>query len=205
MLIIGAKGFAKEVLEIFYQNNDIDNLYFFDDVSKDIGDSIFKIKIIKSLKEVELEFKNDSRFTIGIGNPSLRFKLYEKMISIGGNLVSTISPFAQIGHYDNVIEDGCNIMTGVIITNSVKLKKGVLLNINSNIGHDCEIGQFTEVSPGVSISGNCKIGEFCNIGTNATILPKVKIGNYVTIGAGAVVTKDVNDGETVVGIPAKPI
>jgi sugar O-acyltransferase (sialic acid O-acetyltransferase NeuD family) len=205
MLIVGAKGFAKEVLEIFRQNNDIQNLLFFDDVTKDIEDSIFGFKIIKSINLVELEFKNDPRFTLGIGNPKIRYMLFQKMISLGGEFTSTISTFAHIGHYDNIIENGCNIMTGVIITNSVKISKGVLLNINSNIGHDSEIGQFTEVSPGVSISGNCKIGEFCNIGTNATILPKVKVGKNVTIGAGAVVTKDVNDGETVVGIPAKPL
>jgi hypothetical protein len=30
MLIIGAKGFAKEVLEIFKQKNEIDNLFFYD-------------------------------------------------------------------------------------------------------------------------------------------------------------------------------
>jgi serine acetyltransferase len=36
-------------------------------------------------------------------------------------------------------------------------------------------------------------------------LPKVKLGNNVTVGAGAVVTKEVAEGLTVVGIPAKAI
>ena len=33
MLIIGAKGFAKELLEIFHQNNQTSNLSFYDDVN----------------------------------------------------------------------------------------------------------------------------------------------------------------------------
>lgn len=43
------------------------------------------------------------------------------------------------------------------------------------------------------------------IGSGATILPGVTIGEGALVGAGAVVTKDVSDGTTVVGNPAKPI
>ena len=35
MLIIGAKGFAKEVLEILHQNGQTENLCFYDDVNDD--------------------------------------------------------------------------------------------------------------------------------------------------------------------------
>jgi hypothetical protein len=37
------------------------------------------------------------------------------------------------------------------------------------------------------------------------ILDGITIGDDVTIGAGAVVTKDVPDGVTVLGVPARPI
>lgn len=49
------------------------------------------------------------------------------------------------------------------------------------------------------------IGDYVTIYANATILPGVAIGNRARIGAGAVVTHDVEEGQTVVGIPAKPI
>ena len=49
MLIIGAKGFAKEVLEVFYQLNQTENIVFYDDVNSDIGDSLYNIfPILKS-------------------------------------------------------------------------------------------------------------------------------------------------------------
>ncbi|MFZ2430593.1 MAG: hexapeptide transferase, partial [Lutibacter sp.] len=35
MLVIGAKGFAKEVLEVVHQLNELENLVFYDDVNKD--------------------------------------------------------------------------------------------------------------------------------------------------------------------------
>lgn len=42
-----------------------------------------------------------------------------------------------------------------------------------------------------------------SIGSNATILAGVTIGENAMVGAGAVVTRDVTDGATVAGVPAK--
>lgn len=44
-----------------------------------------------------------------------------------------------------------------------------------------------------------------SIGSNATIIAGVTIGENSLIGAGAVVTRDVADGETVAGVPARSI
>lgn len=43
------------------------------------------------------------------------------------------------------------------------------------------------------------------IGSNATILGNVTIGSKAMVGAGAVVTRDVRDGATVVGNPAREV
>lgn len=207
MLIVGAKGFAKEVLEVVYQINDLDDLVFFDDVNNDIPTELYdKFPVLRTRQEVSAYFKTtDNRFTIGIGNPVLRKSLYDQFTSLGGVFTSTLSPFAKIGNFGNRIDIGCNIMTGVVITSDIVIKKGVLINLNCTIGHDSVIGSFAELSPGVHISGNCSIGAYSIIGTNATVLPKLTIGENVIIGAGSVVTKNFPDNCMVVGVPAKII
>lgn len=204
MLIIGAKGFAKEVLEVLHKNDSLQNTVFFDDVNDDVFGKLYnKFPILKSTEEVQNYFQTISnKFTIGIGNPILRKKIYEKFSLLGGEFTSTICSKASIGSYGNIINEGCNIMTGTVITNDITIGKGALINLNCTIGHDCIIGEFVELSPGVHVSGNCKIGNYTNIGTNATILPKITIGSNVIIAAGAVVTKNIPDNCMVAGVPA---
>lgn len=204
MLIVGAKGFAKEVLEaLVIENKYLKDLYFYDDVNDDVAGYLYnRFKIFKSLDEVKENLGDKFEYNVGIGNPFLRKILIDKFDCIGGKLISIISDLAKVGSFDNKIGDGANIMAGTIITNSIILGKAPLINLNCTIGHDCQIGDFLEISPGSHISGYCKIGNFVTIGTNATILPNVTIGSNVIIGAGSVVTKNVPDNCLVVGVPA---
>lgn len=207
MLIVGAKGFAKEVLEVCHQNGDLEHVVFYDDVNDDIEDELYgKFLVLKNLDQAREYFSTkDRRFTLGLGNPALRKKIADIFENIGGVLTSTISPKATIGNYGNTIQYGCNIMSGTVITNDVNLGKGVLLNLNCTIGHDSVIGDFVEISPGCNISGNCIIGDYCNLGTNTVLLPNIQLGKNVIVGAGAVVTKDIPDNSLAVGIPAKVV
>lgn len=205
MLIIGAGGFAKEVLEILKQRNEVDQVVFFDDIARSENIIYDEFKVLGSINEAKEYFieTSDKRCYIGIGKPVLRSKVFEKFKAIGGDFESLISPFSYVGHYDTIIGKGCSIMTGAIITNSVTIGNGCLINLNVTIGHDSTIGKFTEISPGANISGKCIIGDFVSIGTNATVLPNIKVGNNVTIGANSVITRDVPDNCLVMGVPGK--
>lgn len=204
MLIVGAKGFAKEVFEIIYQLKDIDNLVFFDDISSNIQEKMFdSFPILNSDKEVIDYFRKvDKRFTIGIGNPLLRNKMFKKFKNLGGELSSVISVKSSIGSFDCKIGHGCNILGGATISNGASLGVACIVYYNSIITHDCKIGDFVEISPGATLLGRCSIGSYSQIGANVTILPDIKIGKNVIIGAGSIVTKNVDDNCLIYGSPA---
>ena len=204
MIIIGSKGFAKELLEVLHHNKTLENLVFFDNVNDDVHGKLYDtFPILKTFEEVKDYFeKVTNEFAIGIGNPILREKVYQQFTAIGGNCKTIISQYAKIGYYQNEIGIGSTIMTDAIITSNITIGKCCLINKQTLIGHDVKIGDFCELSPGTKIGGNVSIGNFTSIGMNASILPKLNIGNNVVIAAGAVVTKNIPDNCMAAGVPA---
>jgi serine O-acetyltransferase len=101
--------------------------------------------------------------------------------------------------------------TGVDILRQTKIGYGcllphpssIVLNVATIIGNNCVINKGVNIG---SINLHAAvIGDNVYIGPNVCIVENVHIGNNVTIGAGAIVVKDVPDGATVVGNPAKII
>jgi sugar O-acyltransferase (sialic acid O-acetyltransferase NeuD family) len=206
MIVAGAGGFAKQALSVFAQLELSEDLYFFDNQRSDLPDYfIEKFKLITTTEEAALILQQHPNFTLGVGNPQARKTLNDLFISLGGVPYSLISPKAVIAPYDVTIGKSVSFMTGAVVEVSCTIGNGVLLNVNCAITHDSSIGDYTEIMPGVHLSGGVKIGNFCRIGTGSVVLPGVTIGNNVIIGAGAVVTKNIPDNCTAVGVPAKII
>ena len=96
-----------------------------------------------------------------------------------------------------VIPPTTEIGEGTVIPHSV----GIVLHQTSVIGKRCCIYQNVTIGN----ANGPKIGDDVIIGANAVILGNITIGSEARIGAGAVVVKDVPEGVTVVGVPAKII
>ena len=208
MIIIGAKGFAKEILQVIDDNGELEeSLCFFDNISNDLPKLLYdRFRIICSYCELQNYFSSTStKFLLGIGGPLIRYELSREVKNLGGVLTSVVSKTASIGRFGTMLSEGLCIMQHVIIENDVHIGEGCLIHNSSIISHDVRLGNYCEISPGVKLLGRDFIGDFCHIGSNAVVLPNIKVGNHVRVGAGAVVTKDVPDHTTVVGIPAKAI
>ena len=103
------------------------------------------------------------------------------------------------------IKEGAIICPQSIFTSNIKVGKFFHCNYKSAIAHDCRIGDFVTLAPGVLVNGNVTIEDEVYIGAGAVIKQGVTIGKKSIIGMGAVVLKDVSEGTTVVGNPAREI
>ncbi len=106
---------------------------------------------------------------------------------------------------------------------NIRLGAGVFLNFNCVLldVNEIAIGERTQVGPGVQIYAAdhprdaalrrqllelgrpVRIGRDVWIGGGAVLLPGVTVGDNAIIGAGSVVTRDVPEGATVMGNPAR--
>lgn len=203
MIIVGAGGFATELLGVLLHNGKTE-IAFFDNTDQDKTE-YFGFPVLKNESDVKNWFiqSGSNEYCLGIGGPNNRLNLSSLFDTWGGELCSTYSHNIDIGVVENEIGIGTNVCSGVIITGNVKIGRGCIINIKASISHDCTLGDFVEVSPGASITGNCIIESCVTIGANAIIIPRIRIGENSVVAAGAVVTKDVPSNTMVAGVPAE--
>ena len=109
-----------------------------------------------------------------------------------------IAPTASIG-------EGTVVLHGAVVQPNTVVGRHVLINTAASVDHDNVIGDYAHISPHATLCGHVEIGEGTHVGAGAVIIPSVKVGRWSTIGAGTVVVRNVPDGVTVVGNPARVV
>ena len=204
MVILGAKGLAKELLAAIQWDGEATGVSLFDNVNQDTPDCLYgQFSVIKSWEDLETHFLTNPDFVLGVGGQKARIFLSQKASTLGGRLCSFVSEHALVGAFGVKIARGVCILSHATITTDVEIGEGTLINKAAIISHDAVIGSYCEISPGAKILGRTRIGDRTEVGTNAVILPDVVVGCDCRVGAGAVVTKSVPDGSTVIGITAR--
>lgn len=73
-----------------------------------------------------------------------------------------------------------------------------------HVGHDAYICENVELTAGTIIGGFAKIGKNTFMGINSSLRNRRCVGHDNLIGMNAAVTNNFGDGETLIGVPAKP-
>jgi sugar O-acyltransferase (sialic acid O-acetyltransferase NeuD family) len=205
IVILGAGGFARELLWVFREANDVnpqwDVLGFVDEDKSKHGKIICGLPVLGGFDWFEESDRKSVRVLSGVGSTLAKKHLADVSKRLGLEFCSLIHPDTRMSQY---VSMGCGtiITAGNIITTQVNLGDQVTINLGCTIGHDCTVGSYSTLAPGIHLSGYCKIGEGVDLGTGCIVLPGITVGSWSKIGAGAVVVTNVPDGVTVAGVPA---
>lgn len=150
------------------------------------------------------EIARGTRFIVACGSNALRRQQGEALLAQGARLESVVHPAAIVSPSAG-IGGGSAVLAGAIIGPRAVLGRGVIVNHAASVDHDCEVGDFGNISPGARLAGCVRMERGVFIGLNAAVLPGLRLGENAVVGAGAVVTRDVAFGQTVVGVPARPV
>lgn len=203
--IFGAGGLGKEILCLINAIPDWAPIGFYDDgLSK--GSYVHGLPILGGTEELKKPEK-PINLIVAIGDPSVKEKIVHRLKDIKQiNFPTLLHPNSIVMDLERVtIGAGSVVSAGAIITTDVSIGRHVLININATLGHDCVLGDYSSVMPGVNLAGQVVVEGGVLIGAGASVKNGVKLGKGSTVGMGAVVLKEVLPGKTVAGVPAREI
>jgi sugar O-acyltransferase (sialic acid O-acetyltransferase NeuD family) len=196
--IVGYSGHAYVIIDILLSAGRLVTAYC-DQEEKSINP--YHLDYLGKEAEVINKLKKFDFFAC-VGHNGIREKIHTQLSKHLGNPINAIHPSAVISGSVK-LGDGIMVAANATLNPLVEIGTGVICNTSSTIEHECMIGDFSHIAPGVVLCGNVIIGKGSFIGANSVIRQGIRIGNNVIIGAGTVVVKDVPDNATVFGNPAR--
>jgi len=198
LAIIGAGSLGVMTLDaVLNEGNYAKNEIVFIDNGKEKNELIYGVPVIGGMEIIKSNHLDEYDFIIAIANNKVR-----KEIAENNDLpyATVIHPHASVSKYAT-IGIGNIILPNVTIDPDAIIHNHVIINKNTSVGHNVEMEDFSQASPGCLLGGLIQQGTFLGIGV--TLLPNIKIGRFSIVGAGAVVIKDLPDYCTAIGTPAK--
>ena len=191
IIILGAGGHAKVLIEVLLQSGR--QIVGLTDPAKSVLSDYFGVKILGDDDSVFNYSPDEVLLVNGIGampDNNLRRELNDRMVNKGFKYAKAIHPSAVIAS-DVEIEDGVQIMAGVVIQPGVKIGQSCIINTGSVVDHDCVISDDCHLAPGVTLSGNVIVNKRTHIGTGTSVIQDITIGHDCIIAAGSIIHHDI--------------
>jgi sugar O-acyltransferase (sialic acid O-acetyltransferase NeuD family) len=213
VVIVGAGGFAREVLDILMavnaQHPRYEILGFVDDNTELWGLELNGVRVLGGLEWLASARAAGVLATVAVGSPQTRSMLVQKIAAAGLGFCqlthpsAILTPFIELG-------EGAIVTAGCILTNRITIGRHVHINLDCTLGHDAVLEDYATLAPGVHVSGWVHIGKRAYVGTGAVLIngteeAPLTVGDDAVVGAGACVVRPVPAGVTVVGVPARPL
>lgn len=202
IIVYGAGGHAKAVADALRANG-YGISVFVDDVTPGREGQIFcGAPVIAALPKTVVQGSGVAPMAMmAFGVNEARLTKARVATSLGYRFPVVVHPRAYVAPNASVGE-GTVVCVNASIGPDARVGSHVIVNSAATVDHDCVVGDGVHVGPGAVIAGSVTLGEGTFIGAGAVVIDHVTVGKRCVVGAGAVVIRDVEDDQTVVGVPA---
>lgn len=203
LIIWGAAGHGKAVLDIVRATGVFREIAFVDDACAAPGACFFDCEVLSAFEGIEmLKARGHRCFVVAIGDNRARKRCFQEGVNRGLEPALLIHPSAVVSASAR-IGGGTVVMPHVVINAAAEIGCNCILNTGVIVEHDCRIADHVHLAPRVTLGGGVTVESHALVGIGAIALPRARIGEDAIIGAGAVVLDLVPPGATAVGVPAK--
>jgi len=188
IVLIGGGGHCKSVIDVIEQESLFDIVGIVDK-PEFLGKDVLGYPVIGDDSELgDLVKKcNSAIITVGqIRSPLTRVNLFNKIVKLGFDLPTIISPRAYVSKYAH-IGAGSVIMHDAVVNTGVVIGDNCIINTKSLVEHDSVIGNHCHISTNATINGNAVVGNGSFIGSGVVTKEGVRINDNFFARAGSLV------------------
>lgn len=143
-------------------------------------------------------------FLCTIADPIIKAEIVEKLNLKGAKFLTLRHQSVLFFDESTVtVGEGCILAPNSVVSIQVNISNHVGINVACTIGHNVNLGDYTQLSAHINLAGFVQIGEKVFIGSSACFIPNAVAEDRSIIGAGALVLRRVKQETTVFGNPAK--
>jgi sugar O-acyltransferase (sialic acid O-acetyltransferase NeuD family) len=197
--VLGGGGHAKVVIATLQSAGKTVAGIYDDDLSKQ-GNRLLDADILGATPDLDWWRAKPKKAHVAIGDNNIR----QRVASLPAEWIIAQHDTAWV-HPSVRVGGGTLICAGVVIQPDAEIGQHVIANTSCSIDHDCVVGDFAHIAPGVTLAGEVHIEAGVFIGAGATVLPGIKIGAGAVVGAGSVVIRNVDAGAKIAGVPARKL
>lgn len=203
LLLIAASGLAREIVAA--APSGIRFAGILDDDPAKLGTSVGGVPVIGGLEQAAR--RGGAKLAVCAGKGVSRRGLVNRLGEFGvtdADYATLIAPGVRVPA-DCSVGVGSILLPGVVLTANVVIGRHVVAMPNVTLTHDDEVADFVTLCAGVSIGGTAQLGEAAYLGMNSSVRQNVRVGADSVLGMGAALLTDLPQGETWVGVPARPL
>jgi sugar O-acyltransferase (sialic acid O-acetyltransferase NeuD family) len=201
LTVLGAGGHAKVVCDAILRAGLAISVAVRDDNAALAGSRVLGLEVCVPIGPLEAV---SHHVHVAIGDNGARRALALQAQAAGRQLVAVVHPHAGVSQHAR-IGAGVFVAAHALLAPDAQIGECAIINHGAVVDHDCRVGAWTHVAPNATVGGAVMVGEGCLIGAGAVVLPGLRIGDWAVIGAGAVVTRSVQEGQKVMGVPAREV
>lgn len=205
LILVGASGLAREALAVTSILREHSPVHVVDDDERLWGTMHGSARVLGGPELVgDL---TDHVVLVAVGRGTARRRIVRRLEA------HAVTPdrYASIVHprllppADIRIGVGCLVLDGVVMTADVEVGDHVVAMPHVTLTHGDVVEDFVTLCAGVTLGGGVRVRSGAYLGMNSCVREGVTVGRDATLGMGAVLLKDLPDGETWAGVPARPI
>lgn len=150
------------------------------------------------------------RFVMAVADPGAKRALLAEACRSCG---IAEEQFVALMHPSAICSPECSIGLGhgvvigpyCIIEPHTLIGDFVTINMYASVGHDCEVGAFSTLSPRCAVLGGARVRHDCFLAAGATVNTGSEVGEHAYVGMNASVISAVPPWTRVYGVPARVV